>query len=225
MSEHSDIAALWAMIEDHLIPKLKLNAHERSVYYHLVRHSRLLGERSIRISVDSLAERTGLSTQVRYHLRSLHNKGCVRIVERGRTGTEIEVLTPSEIPGCVLDASEPAAINLETFNVYADPLGRAAIFARERGACFYCLRSLDQASAVLDHAIPRVVREDHTYRNVVCSCHECNSLKAGSPADEFLRLLYRRGRISSAELEARLSSLDLLARGDLKPELQGGTPR
>ena len=46
----TEIAQLWIDIEDHLIPFLKLDAHLRSVYYHLVRRSRLVGQRTVKIS-------------------------------------------------------------------------------------------------------------------------------------------------------------------------------
>src|SRR5437867_9318452 len=99
--DNNDVAQMWMDIEDHLIPFLKLNAHERSVYYHLFRHSRMLGDRTAVVSIDSLARATGLSTQVRKHLRKLEAKGAVRIVKRGKDGTTVEIFAPFEIHGCV----------------------------------------------------------------------------------------------------------------------------
>ena len=48
-------------------------------------------------------------------------------------------------------------------------------------------------------------------------CHECNSLKSGTVADDFIRELYRRGRLNAAEMESRLSALAALQRGEVKP--------
>ena len=87
----TEIAQLWIDIEDHLIPFLKLDAHLRSVYYHLVRRAHVVGQRTVKVSIDSLARATGLSTQVRQHIRTLEAKGALKIVSRDRTGTTIEV--------------------------------------------------------------------------------------------------------------------------------------
>jgi HNH endonuclease len=223
MSDDSQAIRMWMDIEDYLIPFSKLDAHERSVYYHLFRKSRLIGNRTVQVSIDSLARATGLSAQVRNHLRSLDAKGCIRIVTRNRTGTNIEVLSPSEIPGCLPLEATPEVLDLETFDFYTNPRGREAIMTREAGHCFYCLREVDRDSAVLDHAIPQVTRIDNSYRNVVACCHECNSLKSGTSAEDFVRLLYRRGRLSATELETRLSMIEALRRGELKPSLHGAT--
>jgi hypothetical protein len=221
MNDNPEAARLWIAIEDHLIPFLKLDAHERSLYYHLVRHSRLIGQRSTRVSMESLAKRTGFSQTVRTWLRSLEAKGCVKILDRNRDGTYVEVFVPSEIPGCEPPAATAQPIDLDSFDFYTDPRGRVAILARDGNRCFYCLRAIDGASAVLDHAMPQAQRLDNTYRNIVACCHECNSLKAGAVADDFLRLLYRRGRLSATELEARLLAVAALERGDLKPVAVG----
>jgi len=45
----------------------------------------------------------------------------------------------------------------------------------------------------------------------------CNSLKSGMAADDFIRELYRRGRLNAVEMESRLSALAALQRGELKP--------
>ena len=210
---------MWMDIEDHLIPFLKLNAHERSVYYHLFRHSRVLGNRTVAVSIDSLARATGLSTQVRKHLRKLEAKGAVRIVKKGGQGTTVEIFAPAEIPSCVKQRSEGGEIDLEAVDFYTDKAGRSAILEREAGKCFYCLCQIDSDSAVLDHAIPQVQKLDNSYRNIVACCHECNPLKAGASAEDFLRAPYRRKRLSGDELEDRLAVLDALRRGDLKPRI------
>jgi hypothetical protein len=215
----NEIAQLWIDIEDHLIPFLDLDAHERSVYYHLVRRSRLLGKRTVQVSIDSLAQATGLSTQVRNHLRTLEAKGALKILVRDRNGTTIEIFTPSEIPNCIASKPHTEEIDLETFDFYGNAAGRRAIIEREGGRCFYCLRLINSDSAVLDHGIAQAERLDNSYRNIVASCHECNSLKAGTRADDFIRLLYRRNRLNADEMEGRLAGFAALQRGDMKPQL------
>jgi hypothetical protein len=65
--------------------------------------------------------------------------------------------------------------------------------------------------------VPLVRRGRNTYRNLVSSCLECNSRKRDRPAPDFLRTLYRQGRLTPAELTARLRALQSLAAGKLRP--------
>jgi len=48
---------------------------------------------------------------------------------------------------------------------------------------------------------------------------ECNSRKGAHPAADFLRSLYREGRLTGAELIGALKSLNDLAAGNLRPTL------
>ncbi len=48
---------------------------------------------------------------------------------------------------------------------------------------------------------------------------ECNTRKGDRPAPDFLRTLYRLGRLTAAELDARLRALKDLAAGKLRPVL------
>ena len=96
---------------------------------------------------------------------------------------------------------------------------RRAIHAREGGVCFYCLRRIGSEMQCLDHVIPRAQLGANSYRNLVSCCRECNSRKGERPAGDFLRSLYREGRLTSAELLRRLQSLKDLAAGNLRPIL------
>jgi hypothetical protein len=51
---------------------------------------------------------------------------------------------------------------------------------------------------------------------------ECNSHKGEKPAGDFLRSLYRDGRLTTAELTGRLRALEALAAGKLPPSLPAG---
>lgn len=57
------------------------------------------------------------------------------------------------------------------------------------------------------------------FPSLVSSRRECNSSKRERPAADFLRSLYREGRITGAELIRGLQSLDDLAAGNLRPVL------
>ena len=99
------------------------------------------------------------------------------------------------------------------------PALRSAVYKRDRGLCFYCLRKLNNRTRCLDHVIPRARRGPNSYRNLVSACVECNSLKRDRSAVDHLRRLYRERRLSTAELAARLRALDALASGKLRPSL------
>src|SRR6266852_5679170 len=114
-------------------------------------------------------------------------------------------------------ASQPQSLNLEGLDFLKTRALRQSIHLRERGHCFYCLRRTDARVQCLDHVVPRVRAGRNSYRNLVSSCLECNSLKGERPAAHFLRWLYRERRITSAELNARLRALDALASGKLPP--------
>lgn len=157
-------------------------------------------------------------------MRSLVAKGALRLAERSRAGHVVEVRLPEEIRSvCAgkLAASRavrlPSVANLEKVDFLESRALRQAIHARERGFCFYCLRRLGPMVRCLDHVVPRVRRGCNGYRNLVSSCAECNSQKGERRAEDFLRWLYREGRLSPGELSGRLRALAGLAAGKLRP--------
>jgi hypothetical protein len=222
---------LWIQFEDFLFPRLRLSITDRAVYSHLIRHTRLEGRLQLHFSMPWLARGIGISTgPVRESVRRLVVLGALRLVRRSKAGHVIDVLLPDEIrglrPGLSAEAgaiavrgsaSQPQSSNLEEFDFLKTRALRQSIHLRERGHCFYCLRRTDARVQCLDHVVPRVKSGHNSYRNLVSSCLECNSLKGERPAANFLRWLYRQRRITSAELNARLRALDALASGKLPP--------
>ena len=116
-------------------------------------------------------------------------------------------------------AGEPPAARLETTDFLKTWALRKTIHDRERGVCFYCLRCTPAHVQCLDHVVPRARCGRHSYRNLVSCCIECNSRKGDQPDSNFLRTLYRQGRLTPAELDARLRALQALAAGKLRPSL------
>jgi len=114
-------------------------------------------------------------------------------------------------------AGEPPASTLETTDFLKTWALRKAIHDRERGACFYCLRRTLANVRCLDHVVPRVRFGRNSYRNLVSCCIECNTRKGDRPAPDFLRTLYRQGRLTPGELDGRLRALKDLAAGKLRP--------
>jgi hypothetical protein len=218
---------IWKQLEDVLVPRLCLTLAERAVYSHLLRHSRLEDRLRLRFSILWLARGNRLSAgSVRLAVRHLVAKGALRLVERTRAGHVVEVRLPEEIRAVRANGSGPGgpaglprAGNLEETDFLKDKTLREAIHTRERRLCFYCLRRLTARLRCLDHVVPQVRRGGNSYRNLVSSCAECNSLKGETPAEGFLRLLYRDGRLTATELTGRLRAVKALAAGKLRPAL------
>lgn len=83
----------------------------------------------------------------------------------------------------------------------------------------YCLKHITVDNYVLDHLISQSNFGENSFRNIVATCHECNSTKTGRNGEDFVRILYLKGILSSVELENRLDTIEKLKSGDLKPEI------
>ena len=221
---------LWMQFEDVLAPRLGLTVKERAVYCYLLRHSLVVGKLRLQFAVMSMARTLGLAIgAARQAVRRLDELGTLRVLKRCKTGHLVEMRLPEKIralrPGRngasmtveLGAAGEPPASTLETTDFWKTWALRKAIHDRERGACFYCLRRTPAHVHGLDHVVPRVRFGRNSYRNLVSCCLECNSRKGGRPAPDFLRTLYRLGRLTAAELDARLRALKDLAAGKLRP--------
>ncbi len=234
---------LWMQFEDVLAPRLGLTVKERAVYSYLLRHSLVAGKLRLQFAVMALARTLGLSIgAARQAVRRLDELGALRVLKRSKTGHLAEMRLPEKIRairvgrnggsmamgvgavgvgavgvGTTGAAGEPPASTLETTDFLKTWALRKAIHDRERGACFYCLRRTPANVHGLDHVVPRVRFGRNSYRNLVSCCLECNSRKGDRPAPDFLRTLYRQGRLTPAELDARFRALKDLAAGKLRP--------
>ena len=209
---------IYADVEDLLAPQLELDPWERTLYYHLLRHTRLKGVASALFAVGPLSKALPVSDfKVREVLRSLHAKGCLRIEDRSRNGHLIYVLLPAEIPGLSRPVSVAPPVDVAALDFFTGRLQLTSILSRENHACFYCLRALNTETCELDHLVPQVERVDNSYKNVVASCHNCNKAKGSSSAAGFLRERFRAGLLSEEELRNRLSRLQAVQNGDVVP--------
>jgi predicted DNA-binding transcriptional regulator len=230
--KHEKINALEVCkeLEDVLAPRLKLSALERAVYSHLLRHSRLEGKLRLRFSIVWLANNMGVtSRRVRQAVRQLVDKGALRLIERSNIGHLVEVRSPCEVRtpraernGAGGQAKLPGEANLDEMDFLRTPALRQAIHAREAGLCFYCLRRTPGRAHCLDHVVPRVKSGCNSYRNLVSCCLDCNSRKKDLPAEDFLRRLFREGRLSAKDLTARLLAVQAIAAGKLRPQVFHG---
>ena len=226
---------LWMQFEDVLAPRLGLTVKERAVYSYLLRHSLVVGKLRLQFAVTAMARTLALSSgAARQAVRRLDELGALRVLKRNKTGHFAEMRLPEKIRairggknGALLSmgaagmgtAGEPPAATVETTDFLKTWALRNSIHGRERGTCFYCLRRTLSNVRCLDHVVPRVRFGRHSYRNLVSCCLECNSRKQDRPATDFLRTLYRQGRLTPAELDARLRALQALAAGKLRPAL------
>jgi 5-methylcytosine-specific restriction endonuclease McrA len=226
---------LWMQFEDVLAPRLGLSVKERAVYSYLLRHSLVVGKVRLQFAVIALARTLGMSIGgARDAVRRLDELGALRVLERSKSGHVAEMRLPEKIRAIRLRkngafvatgaagvgaAGEPPAASLETTDFWKTWALRKAIHDRERGACFYCLRRTPSNVRCLDHVVPRVRFGRNSYRNLVSCCIECNTRKGDRAAPDFLRALYRLGRLTPAELDARLRALKDLAAGKLRPVL------
>jgi len=202
------------------IPQLSLDVWERVAYYILLRRTVVVDQNETTISVEELGQAGAMSGfKAREVLRSLNEKGCVTIIERNRSGHRLRVFLPEEIPSLAMTTKASASLALDSIDFYSGRTYVSVLVEREAGCCFYCLRVVNTATSVLDHVVAMVNGGGNSYMNVVAACHECNSLKQSEKAEDFLRILYRRGVLSLTELEARLLRLAKLRVGDVRPTL------
>jgi 5-methylcytosine-specific restriction endonuclease McrA len=162
---------------------------------------------------------------VREAVRRLIGHRVLRLVQRSKAGHVVEVRIPSEVRAarpsqmarCA--AGRTHAFDLDKLDFLKSPGLRRAIHAREGGHCFYCLSRVTSATRCLDHVVPLAKFGDNSLRNLVSSCHECNSKKNAFRTADFLRRLHRERRLTEVELAARFRALDALAAGKLRPRL------
>jgi HNH endonuclease len=231
-NEKLDAVQVWKQMEDLLAPQLNFSLADRVIYSHLFRHSRLEGKHQLQFSISWLARGVGLSTKfTRDTVRRLIARGVLHLVEcncraqhvvRLRLPLEVKGVCAAKIAGHRPGGPAPAprvVINIEEADFLEKQVLRKAIHEREGGRCFYCSRRITHHRRCLDHVVPRAELGQNSYRNLVSSCLECNSLKAERNAVEFVRSLYRDRRLSADELTGRLRALDDLAAGKLIPPL------
>jgi len=207
-------------VEDYLFPKMELSQRERSLYYHVLLHTRFAGKDTGLFSLPPLSTALGIAERsVREGMRILQDKGCIRIEEISRRGHLIRAFLPSEIDGLlpVTEITEPIDLGTMTEEepeptppppVRSNPVASMpppvahsninTLLAREAGHCFFCLRKLPQGASLGIHS------QD---KSAVVPCQDCATQKQGSTDENYLRQLYRKGFLSANELEERLQVL------------------
>lgn len=217
--DNQDLTKIYKDIEDYLIPFLKLDTYERSLYYYLLRQTRLIDKNETIFVITTAPQNVGITDfAARNRLRKMDKKGCIRILEVRRDGLKISVLLPTEIDGCVVEKIQKIQqVNIENVDFYNDKRFRETILKRENSKCFYCLRKITKENYILDHLTSQVNGGNNSYKNIVASCHECNSVKSGKNGEDYIRSLYRKGALNQKELEKRLVAVESIKVGKIKP--------
>jgi Zn-finger protein len=223
----TDFGALFIQFQDHLAPRL--DVYELALYLFIARHTIALGQSEATIGFKSARKKmaTGIGTAgsppsentIYEKLKSLEAKGCIKVLSSERTGTRVRFFLPHEIPGVIPVAAPETTLDLEQMDFFTVAENRKLILEREGQQCFYCLASLNSENHVIEHVVSRP-NGNNSYRNVVASCRQCNNRKSAETAEDFLRTLYREGLLSSEDFKARLSHLERLRAGELRPALK-----
>lgn len=211
---------IFADIEDLLIPGKGLDVWERALYYHVLRHTRVIGKNTAMFAIAPLSKSVGMSDfKVREVIRALHQKGCIEIEDRSRVGHSVAVRLPLEIDGITRPQSLFRSVDLEALDFFNGRTYVVALLDREGHRCFYCRKKITAETAELDHVIPQIVHVDHSYRNIVASCHGCNKSKGDGDAADYLRRLFRDGVLNKVELSESLSAVTTVCSGERVPRL------
>lgn len=220
-----DASAFLKNYHDHLAHRL--DTYEQALYLYVIRHSRLVGLDEVVIGFKSARKKIALgigtagspmSEDVCYKkLRTLQQKGCLKILGSERSGTRVHELLPEEL-GVMPAEAALVAVDVEQIDFFSVAENRLLILEREGHRCFYCVGALNGDNYVVEHVISRPAGTN-SYRNVVASCRRCNNRKGESLAKDFLRTLYRESFLNAEDFEDRISHLERLQAGELRPEL------
>lgn len=222
-----DAAKFFKEFQDHLAPRL--DTYEQAIYLYLVRHSRLLGTEVVVIGFKSArkkmafgvgeAERPMSEGTCSKKVSSLAQKQCIKIEGSEWSGTKVKVFLPAEIAGVIpVAAPDRPAPSLDEMDFYEVAENRLLILKREGGKCFYCQKNIGATNHVLEHVVSRPTGTNG-FRNIVAACVQCNNRKKATAADDYLRILYREGLLSDEDLRGRISHLERLRNGELRPSV------
>ncbi|MCB1863640.1 MAG: hypothetical protein KDI47_18210, partial [Gammaproteobacteria bacterium] len=83
--------------------------------------------------------------------------------------------------------------------------------------CFYTGKIITEENCYLDHVISQSTGGNNSYKNIVASSYDANSLKNDMSVEDFMRALYKEDLLSIAEFNALKQKLVKLQNGELVP--------
>jgi len=222
-SKHmTELEEILIKIQDHLVPKL--DSYEQAIYHLVFRHTYLIGEKQMIFSTRTSEIGFGTgdnakppSTKTRSKkIRSLESKGAVKIIDRSNKGILVEIILPDEIVGLIHE-EEDLVINLEELDFFKDRRLLPALLERENHRCFYTGKKITEDNCYLDHVIPQSNSGGNSYKNIVATCYDANSMKREMDVQDFARHLFREEIISLDEFNELKEKISKLMRGELVP--------
>lgn len=206
-------------IEERLLPHFQCDIWERGLYYFLIGQTRIAGLEVATIPLARISEALRCSDfQSRKTIRLLADKGLI-LLEQTRQGHSVSVCLPRDLDLPEVGEHVKPAQDIEEIDFFSGRAYIDQILAREKNQCFYCMRDINESACELDHVVSQIKGGSHGYRNIVASCHQCNTTKQGNPAEDHLRKLLRKGHLSELEFEGRIQAIEALQNGELKPRL------
>ena len=151
-------------------------------------------------------------------LRTLEAKGAVRIIERSNKGILVEIILPDEIPN-LIKKEKIETIDIESLDFYKDRRFIHSLLEREEYKCFYTGKNITEENCYLDHVIAQASGGDNSYKNIVASSYDANSMKSDKPVNDFIRELYKDELISLIEFNELKQKIKDLASGKLIPNV------
>lgn len=207
-------------IQDHLVPTL--DSYEQAIYHYVFRHTYLVGKKQM-LYITRNAEigfGTGVNTKTpsmktrSKKIRSLEAKGAVKIIERSNKGILVELILPQNIAG-LIKKEEKETVNVDSLDFYKDRRLLPVLLERENFRCFYIGKKITEENCYLDHVIPQSKGGDNTYRNIVATCYDANSMKNDMDVDDFARVLLKEGILSLDEFNELKKKIENLQKGNL----------
>lgn len=198
-TDENESANLITQIVNFVLPEI--TPYELSFYLFLLGKSFETKQKDVRVGKRTIAYNCGKGTRsdkanfqhVTKILKSLEEKGCIRIGDTKIRGTLYSVNTPTEIPF----AAEKIALagqkdpGDDYFNI---PERRRELFERDNWVCFYCGEKVTPEDVTLDHLIPQSKGGQHTKENLKTCCFTCNSIKSGKTFEEAAPLILKNIR-------------------------------
>lgn len=217
-----DLKKVLVEIQDYLVPIL--DTYEQAIYHYIFRHTYLIGlnatlfsNKSAAIGLGAGATGTQPSESSRSKkLKSLELKGAVKILERSHKGMLVAIVLPQDISG-LIKLVESIEINIESLDFYKDRRLLPSILEREGYRCFYTGKKITEENCYLDHVVASSIRGNNSYKNIVASSYDANSMKNNKAVGDFIRQLYKEDMISLIEFENLKKKIETLQNGMLAP--------
>ncbi len=81
------------------------------------------------------------------------------------------------------------------------------VFRRDNFLCQYCNKALTNATATIDHIIPKVRGGEYSWKNCVTACFECNNFKKDKSLEQANMKLINKPRIPELNIISEFKSM------------------